>query len=116
MSRPPPPIDAEFITKARAAMKACQVGVGGRDALEKAHLIMADCYGIIGRFIANHEHRDGLKLEPEVLAALDQFSAEQTPPLSRARAAHAIIRDALIGLGILPLPDSNRARGARRGR
>lgn len=31
-----------------ALMKRCQIGVGGRDALETAHEIMADCYGTLG--------------------------------------------------------------------
>lgn len=29
-------------------MKRCQIGVGGRNALENAHSIMADCYGTLG--------------------------------------------------------------------
>lgn len=32
-----------------ALMKRCQVGVGGRNALDNAHSIMADCYGTLGR-------------------------------------------------------------------
>jgi len=31
-----------------ALMKRCQIGVGGRHALENAHSIMADCYGTLG--------------------------------------------------------------------
>ena len=30
-------------------MKRCQVGVGGRNALDEAHSIMAECYGTLGR-------------------------------------------------------------------
>lgn len=29
-------------------MKRCQIGVGGRNALEDAHSIMAECYGTLG--------------------------------------------------------------------
>lgn len=29
-------------------MKRCQIGVGGRNALENAHSIMSDCYGMLG--------------------------------------------------------------------
>lgn len=29
-------------------MKRCQIGVGGRAALENAHSIMAECYGTLG--------------------------------------------------------------------
>lgn len=32
-----------------ALMKRCQVGVGGRRALDDAHDIMAECYGTLGR-------------------------------------------------------------------
>lgn len=32
-----------------ALMKRCQIGVGGRHALDNAHSIMADCYGTLGR-------------------------------------------------------------------
>lgn len=31
-----------------ALMKRCQIGVGGRHALDAAHEIMADCYGTLG--------------------------------------------------------------------
>lgn len=30
-------------------MKRCQIGVGGRNALDTAHDIMAECYGTLGR-------------------------------------------------------------------
>lgn len=29
-------------------MKRCQIGVGGRNALDTAHDIMAECYGTLG--------------------------------------------------------------------
>ena len=32
-----------------ALMKRCQIGVGGRNALDNAHSIMAECYGTLGR-------------------------------------------------------------------
>lgn len=31
-----------------ALMKRCQIGVGGRNALDQAHDIMAECYGTLG--------------------------------------------------------------------
>ena len=40
-------------------MKRCQIGVGGRRALDDAHSIMADCYGTLG----------ALMMEVEVLRA-----------------------------------------------
>lgn len=48
-----PPLDDLFLAKAERAMKACQVGVSGRGALDLAHQIMADCYGTIGRFLVH---------------------------------------------------------------
>lgn len=39
-------------------MKRCQRGVGGRNALDEAHDIMAECYGTLGRLEAE---RDALR-------------------------------------------------------
>jgi hypothetical protein len=33
-------------------MKRCQIGVGGRNALDEAHSIMAECYGTLGALAA----------------------------------------------------------------
>lgn len=35
-------------TEVEALMKRCQIGVGGRYALDDAHSIMAECYGTLG--------------------------------------------------------------------
>jgi len=35
-------------------MKRCQRGVGGRNALNDAHDIMAECYGTLGRLEAEN--------------------------------------------------------------
>jgi hypothetical protein len=43
------------IEKAERLMKKCQQGVGGRNALENAHAIMAECYGTIGMLLAEVE-------------------------------------------------------------
>jgi len=40
----PRPTKAEV----EALMKRCQKGVGGRNALDDAHSIMAECYGTLG--------------------------------------------------------------------
>ena len=37
-------------------MKRCQRGVGGRNALDEAHDIMAECYGTLGRLEAERDH------------------------------------------------------------
>ena len=39
-------------------MKRCQRGVGGRNALDEAHDIMAECYGTLGRL---ESERDALR-------------------------------------------------------
>ena len=47
-------------------MKRCQRGVGGRNALNDAHDIMAECYGTLGKLEAE---RDALHAEAEALRA-----------------------------------------------
>ena len=44
-----------------------------------------------------------LELDPEILAALDKFIAEQGHPLTREQALRMILTDALISYGIAPL-------------
>ena len=36
-------------------MKRCQIGVGGRHALDEAHSILAECYGTLGALQAEVE-------------------------------------------------------------
>ncbi len=36
-------------------MKRCQIGVGGRGALDAAHGIMADCYGTLGALVQERD-------------------------------------------------------------
>ena len=48
-------------------MKRCQRGVGGRNALDEAHDIMAECYGTLGRLEAE---RDALRQQRDKLAGL----------------------------------------------
>ncbi len=36
-------------------MKRCQIGVGGRNAIDDAHSIMAECYGTLGALLAEIE-------------------------------------------------------------
>jgi hypothetical protein len=47
-------------------MKRCQRGVGGRNALDEAHSIMADCYGTLGALMLEIER---LRAENEALRA-----------------------------------------------
>ena len=46
-------------------MKRCQRGVGGRNALDEAHDIMAECYGTLGRL---ESERDALRQQRDKLA------------------------------------------------
>lgn len=43
-----------------ALMRKCQRGCGGRNALDDAHSIMADCYGTLGALV---QQRDALMRE-----------------------------------------------------
>mgnify|MGYP000856247808 FL=1 len=36
-------------------MKRCQIGVGGRGALDVAHDIMAECYGTMGALVQERD-------------------------------------------------------------
>lgn len=45
-----------------------------------------------------------IPLEPDVLDALEEWCNEQTPPFSQADAIQFLLRDTLIGLGLLDLP------------
>ena len=40
---------------ARKLMKRCQIGCGGKHALDDAHGILAECYGTIGALILERD-------------------------------------------------------------
>ena len=40
---------------AERMMKRCQIGVGGRNALDTAHDIMAECYGTLGALVQERD-------------------------------------------------------------
>ena len=61
-------------------MKRCQRGVGGRNALDEAHDIMAECYGTLGRL---ESERDALEAERD---ALRQQLAERDAELKKVNA------------------------------
>lgn len=59
-----------------ALMKRCQVGVGGRNALDNAHSIMADCYGTLGALTAELEAMHDMRREMQSqIAALQDRCA-----------------------------------------
>jgi hypothetical protein len=41
--------------EAEKLMKRCQVGVGGRHALDDAHNLLAACYGTIGALVQERD-------------------------------------------------------------
>lgn len=55
---------------AERLMKRCQIGVGGRNALEAAHDIMAECYGTIGALV---QERDRLLAKASWPGGFDEF-------------------------------------------
>ena len=60
------PVDSQQV---QALMKRCQVGVGGRKALDEAHDIMAECYGTLGAL--QHEVERLRALAAEVAGIAD---------------------------------------------
>lgn len=40
---------------AESLMKRCQIGVGGRGAMDTAHDILAECYGKIGALVQERD-------------------------------------------------------------
>lgn len=50
----------------------------------------------------------------DLSSALDRFIAEERPDLTRESAARLLMAEALIAMGLMPLPAANRARGAQR--
>ena len=80
-------------------MKRCQVGVGGRHALDNAHDIMAECYGTLGRQQMEIDRlRWALTDVLKVATSWNLFSTttlDRNTPSSttlRLRAAQAVLR------------------------
>ena len=67
MVRPVVPTRAEV----DALMKRCQIGVGGRQALDNANNIMADCYGTLGALMLEVERLRAGHDRYEVVRRLD---------------------------------------------
>jgi hypothetical protein len=59
----------------RRLMKRCQIGVGGRNALDTAHDIMAECYGTLGALV---QERDRL-LRGEYICKRCQLRKDSEP-------------------------------------
>lgn len=68
-------------------MKRCQIGVGGRNALDEAHDIMAECYGTLGALMLTVERY------ADALMWIDGATAA-TPGLTEAELGRAL---AIIG-------------------
>lgn len=69
-----------------ALMKRCQVGVGGRNALDDAHSIMAECYGTLGRQQLEIERLRGALTAIGMQCAADAQGGEWTTSISRVQA------------------------------
>ena len=61
-------------------MKRCQRGVGGRNALDEAHDIMAECYGTLGRL---ESERDALEAENARLVERAGYLVEFAQQMAR---------------------------------
>ena len=68
-------------TEVEALMKRCQIGVGGRHALDNAHSIMADCYGTLGALAI------GLERNSDVIQRLWRERDDLRAAATKARAA-----------------------------
>lgn len=75
-------------------MKRCQIGVGGRGALDAAHDIMAECYGTLGALV---KERDRLRMmldgRPAINAGLPETYIEWSQGIYAADYAHAVGHD-----------------------
>jgi hypothetical protein len=89
--------------KVAALMKRCQVGVGGRQALDNAHSIMADCYGTLGALSAELEAMHDMRRELQTeIARLQDRCARSGIDARRAERERlrGYFRDALADHGI----------------
>lgn len=86
-----------------ALMKRCQIGVGGRHALDNAHSIMSDCYGTLGAMGAEIERLHDLRRELQTqIAKLQEQCARSGVEARRAERERlrGYFRDALADTGI----------------
>lgn len=86
-----------------ALMKRCQVGVGGRNALDNAHSIMADCYGTLGALAAELESMHDMRRELQrQIATLQDRCARSGVEARRAERERLRVyfRDAMADHGI----------------
>lgn len=54
------------------------------------------------------------RLNPEERAAVERLRTELFPTYTAEAVVHKLLRDALVGCGVLNLPASNRSKGARK--
>ena len=86
-----------------ALMKRCQVGVGGRHALDNAHSIMSDCYGTLGALAAELEAMHDMRRELQhQIATLQDRCARSGVEARRSERERlrGYFRDALADHGI----------------
>lgn len=51
----------------------------------------------------------GVRVQPQLLAALDKFIADEAKPMTRPEAVRLLLADGLIGLGLLDSTLDDRA-------
>lgn len=80
---PLPPIDRQAVER---LMKRCQIGVGGRNAVDTANEILAECYGTLGRLLIDAVAFEAIM---RTVACKEQFVgerwAEANYPMSRVK-------------------------------
>ena len=81
-------------------MKRCQIGCGGRQALDAAHDILAECYGTLGALV---QDRDALR------ARIDECIPHTVDPMPGTGGGFGIVTTArsLVGkrVALVPLDD-----------
>lgn len=93
----------EIPSDVKILMKRCQVGVGGRNALDDAHSIMAECYGTLGKLATENaicaEQRKALAAEVErqssaIKAAIRILASDGVARTAEATRALVILQSA----------------------
>ena len=73
-------------------MKRCQIGVGGRRALDDAHDIMAECYGTLGALMINvREMRGQIAEQTRMIETYMSDIMRDRAEIQRLRAAITLV-------------------------
>lgn len=102
--RPDQDLGGVDLARVERLMKRCQIGVGGRNALDDAHSIMAECYGTIGALML------AVETQREMLAARQPVCAARA---DGARSDGVMFADGLPGLAMFDASGDPRERYVR---